>query len=99
MTVTCVCDPAVAADDAETVDEDDPATTIDDGNDTQGDTGAISIGSVTQPTNGTVVITDGGADLTYEPDDDYCNDPAGTTTDDFTYTLTPAATPRPSRSP
>lgn len=88
VTVTCVSDPAVAADDTKTVAEDDPATTIDVlANDTEGDTGTLSISAVTQPTNGTVVITNAGADLTYEPDDDYCND--GSTTDDFTYTLTP----------
>ena len=90
VTVTCVSDPAVAADDDKTVAEDDAATTIDVlANDTEGDTGTISIVSVTQPTDGTVVITNAGADLTYEPNDNYCNDPPGTTTDDFTYTLTP----------
>jgi hypothetical protein len=73
-----------------TVDEDDPATTIDVlANDTQGDTGTISVSLTSDPANGTVLITNGGADLSYEPDDDYCNDPPGTTTDDFTYTLTP----------
>jgi hypothetical protein len=36
-----------------------------------------------------VVITNAGADLTYEPADNYCNDPPGTTPDTFTYTLTP----------
>ncbi|WP_322938358.1 beta strand repeat-containing protein [Nocardioides bizhenqiangii] len=90
VTVTCVSDPAVAADDDKTVAEDDPATTIDVlANDTEGDTGTMSIASVTQPTNGTVVITNAGADLTYEPNDNYCNDPPSTTPDTFTYTLTP----------
>jgi len=90
VTVTCVSDPAVAADDDKTVVEDDPATTIDVlANDTEGDTGTLSIASVTQPTNGTVVITNAGADLTYEPDPNYCNDPPGTTLDTFDYTLTP----------
>ena len=54
---------------------------------------------MTQPANGTVVITGGGTGLTYAPDANYCNDPPGTTPDTFTYTLTPAARPRPSRSP
>jgi hypothetical protein len=75
-----------ANDDSATVTEDDPATTIDViGNDSNA--GAASITSVTQPTNGTVVITNAGADLTYDPDTNDCND--GTPTDDFTYTLTP----------
>jgi len=68
------------------VDEDDPATTIDVlANDTDPDGGSITIASVTQPTNGTVMITNAGADLTYQPDANYCND--GSPTDDFTYTL------------
>ena len=44
--------------------------------------------SVTQPANGSVVITGGGTGLTYKPDADDCNDPPGTTPDTFTYTLT-----------
>jgi large repetitive protein len=42
---------------------------------------------VTQPANGTVAITNAGADLTYTPNPNYCNDPPGTTPDTFTYTL------------
>ena len=38
-----------------------------------------------QPDNGSVAITNDGADLTYAPDDNYCND--GDPTDDFTYTI------------
>ena len=34
-----------------------------------------------------MVITGGGAGLTYEPDADYCNDRAGAAPDTFTYTL------------
>ncbi|MCB1814214.1 MAG: tandem-95 repeat protein, partial [Candidatus Competibacteraceae bacterium] len=90
ITIEGVDDPPVAVDDTASVTEDDPATTIDIlGNDTDVDGGPISINSVTQPANGTVVITNAGADLTYEPDPDYCND--GTPTDDFTYTLTPGS--------
>ena len=40
-----------------------------------------------------MVITGGGTGLTYQPDPNYCNDPPGTTTDDFTYTLTVARPP------
>ena len=36
-----------------------------------------------------MVITNGGDDLTYEPDPNYCNTPPGTSPDTFTYTLTP----------
>jgi VCBS repeat-containing protein len=90
ITVTDVDDAPVAVDDAATVTEDDPATTIDVlANDTDTDGGPISIDSVTQPANGTVAITNAGADLTYEPDADYCNDPPGTSLDTFSYTLAP----------
>ena len=84
VTVTCVDDAPVAVDDTATVIEDDPATTIDVlANDTDVDAGPIAVDAVTQPTNGTVVITNGGAGLTYEPDADYCNDPPGATPDTF----------------
>ncbi|MDO8392323.1 MAG: Ig-like domain-containing protein, partial [Actinomycetota bacterium] len=90
MTVTCVDDNPTAVNDAATVAEDAGATTVDVvGNDTDIDGGPISIDSVTQPANGTVVITGGGTELTYQPDPDYCNNPPGTTLDTFTYTLTP----------
>ena len=86
--VTGVDDVPGAVDDTATVTEDDPATTIDVlANDTDPDGGPMAISAVTQPTNGTVVITNAGDDLTYEPDANACND--GTPTDDFTYTLTP----------
>ena len=88
ITVNPVDDPPVAVDDAAKVSEDDPATTIDVRvNDTDVDGGPKSINSVSQPSQGTVAITNSGADLTYQPDPDYCND--GMPTDDFTYTLTP----------
>ena len=86
ITVTCVEDNPTAANDSATVSEDDPATTIDVmANDTDPDGGSNSIQSVTQPTNGEVTITNGGADLTYQSNLNYCND--GSPTDDFTYTL------------
>ncbi|EAP99107.1 VCBS [Janibacter sp. HTCC2649] len=90
VTVTCVDDLPVAVDDAKTVVEDAAATAVDVlANDTDVDGGPISIASVTQPANGTVVITGGGTGLTYQPDASYCNNPPGTTPDTFTYTLTP----------
>ncbi|MEZ0578976.1 Ig-like domain-containing protein [Nocardioides sp. MH1] len=85
--VACRVDNPVAVDDSQTVLEDDPATTIDVlGNDSDPDGAGLLIGTVTDPAHGTVVKTNGGADLTYQPDADYCND--GLTTDDFDYTLT-----------
>ncbi len=93
VTVTDVDDPPVAVADAATVTEDAPATTIDVlANDTDQDGGPKAVQSVTQPANGTVAITNAGADLTYQPGADYCNDPPGTTPDTFTYTLNGGST-------
>ena len=59
-------------------------------NDTDSDGGPIRPSRRSpSPDNGTVVITNGGDDLTYQPDPNYCNAPPGTTPDTFTYTLTP----------
>ncbi len=81
-----------AQDDSDTVTEDALATTIDVlANDTDPDGGPISVSSVTQPANGTVVITNGGADLTYQPSPNYCNAPPATAPDSFTYTVWPGA--------
>jgi len=87
VTVTGIDDPPTAVNDLATVTEDDPATAIDVlANDTDPDGGVKQITGVTQPANGAVV--NNVTDLTYEPDPDYCNDPPGTVTDDFTYTIT-----------
>ena len=73
--------------------EDAAATAIDVlANDTDVDGGPKTIASVTQPANGTVVITGGGTGLTYQPDANYCNSPPGTTPDTFTYTLNGGST-------
>ena len=79
--------PPTAEDDAATVTEDDPPTTIDVlANETNPDGFPLTITNITTPpANGTVAITNAGADLTYEPDPDFCND--GTPTDDFVYEL------------
>ena len=91
ITVNAVDDNPVAVNDNKTVAEDDPATTIDvRANDTDVDGGTKSIQSVTQPANGTVAITNNGADLTYNPNADYCN--GGSPTDDFNYTLNGGST-------
>ncbi|QQR73648.1 MAG: tandem-95 repeat protein [Holophagales bacterium] len=90
VTVTCVDDNPVAVADAATVTEDSGATAVNVlANDTDVDGGPKSIASVTQPANGTVVITGGGTGLTYAPNANYCNQPPGTTLDTFTYTLAP----------
>ena len=89
-------DNPVAVDDPATVTEDDPATAVPVlANDTDVDGGAFSIASVTQPANGTVVITGGGTGLTYQPNPNYCNTPPGSTLDTFTYTLTPGGATAP----
>lgn len=90
MTVTCVDDLPVAADDEATVDEDAAATAIDVlANDADDDGGPRAITSVVQPEHGTVVITGGGTGLTYQPDAGYCNAPPGDANDVFSYTLSP----------
>jgi len=90
VTVTCVDDPPVAVADSATVNEDSGANAINVlANDTDVDGGPISVTSVTQPANGTVVITGGGTGLTYAPLANYCNNPPGTALDTFSYTLTP----------
>ena len=93
VTVTCVDDPPTAVNDSKTVAEDAAATEVDVlANDTDVDGGPKSVASVTQPTNGTVVITGSGTGLTYQPDAGYCNDPPGTSPDVFTYTLNGGST-------
>ncbi len=87
VTVDCGSPPA-AVNDSTTVSEGDPPTAIDVlANDTDADGGPKAIASATQPANGSVAITGGGAGLTYQPDPAYCNDPPGTAPDTFTYAL------------
>ncbi len=91
VTVTGVNEPPVAVDDEATLLEDANATAIDVlANDTDVDGGPKTINSVSQPTHGTVVITNSGADLTYAPGANDCT-PVGFT-DDFTYTLNGGST-------
>ena len=89
VTVSCVDDPPTAVIDTATVDEDSGANTINvQANDGDIDGGTNTISGVTQPDNGTVVITNGGLDLTYAPNANYCNSVSGTP-DTFSYTLSP----------
>ena len=91
--VTCVDDAPIAVNDSATVAEDSSATAIDVlANDDNDDGGPMSVGSVTQPADGAVVITGGGAGLTYQPDANYCNDPPGSSPDTFTYTVNGGST-------
>jgi len=90
VTVTCVDDNPVAVSDTATVNQNSGANAINVlANDTDPDGGPIAIRSVTQPANGTVVITGGGTGLTYKPNAKYCNTQPGKALDTFTYTLTP----------
>jgi hypothetical protein len=84
-----VDDSPVAVNDTATIGEDSGANAINVlVNDTDVDGGPKSVASVTQPANGTVVITGGGTGLTYTPNTNYCNSVSGPP-DTFTYTLTP----------
>ena len=86
--VVCVDDAPVAVADPLTVAEDAPATAVAVlANDLDVDGGPKSVASVTQPTNGTVVITGVGVGLTYAPNVNYCNNPPGSALDMFSYTL------------
>ena len=92
MTVDCVDDPPLATNDSKAVTEDDPATAVDVlANDGDSDGGPKTVSSVnTSGTHGIVQITGGGAGLTYDLDDSYCDDPNGppaNPSDSFTYTL------------
>ena len=88
VTVSCDDNPPTAVDDSATVAEDSPASAIAVlANDTDTDGGPKSVASVTQPANGTVVITGGGSGLTYQPNANYCNSQAGGAPDTFTYML------------
>jgi hypothetical protein len=88
VTVTSIPDAPSVANDAATVNEDLQAPIDVLANDPDPDNFGKSITSVTQGTNGTVVITGGGTGLTYTPNADYCGG------DTFTYTIngTPALT-------
>ncbi len=88
--ITCVPDNPVAHDDTKTVSEDSAPTAVAVlANDSDPDGDPLVIDSVTQPADGTVLVTGPGTGLTYEPASDYCNTPPATTLDTFTYTLTP----------
>jgi CSLREA domain-containing protein len=80
VTVTCVNDPPVAADDAATVAEDSGATAIGVlANDDDADGDTLVVDSATDPANGTAV--DNNTSISYTPDANFCG------TDTFDYTV------------
>ena len=90
VTVTCVADTPVAVDDTATVAEDAPRRRSTCWPTTPMPRAVRSRSTaVTQPANGTVVITGGGTASPISPNANYCNDPPGRPPDTFTYTLTP----------
>ncbi|CAM2064826.1 Tandem-95 repeat protein [Sulfidibacter corallicola] len=77
----------VAIDDSATTPEDTPIEVFVLANDGDGG-GPLSIQSVTQPTNGSVIINAGNTTVTYTPDPNFDGDGDGSTVDDlFSYTL------------
>jgi hypothetical protein len=80
VSVFCVDDPPIPADDEATVVEDSPPTTIDVlANDPDIDGGPKTITAAADGAHGSVAITGGGSALTYQPDPGYCG------TDSFSY--------------
>ena len=92
MTVDCDV-PPTAVGDTVTMTEDGPATVVGVlANDADTDGGPKEVVSITQPAHGTAAMTGGGADVSYEPAADYCNNPPGAAPDTFTYTLNGGST-------
>ncbi|MFK7954568.1 MAG: Ig-like domain-containing protein [Lysobacterales bacterium] len=86
LTVNPVNDTPEALPDSATIDANSAPQTIDVlANDNDVDNDALVISSATQPTNGVVAIDASETELTYEPNQDYCNN--GATADTFTYTV------------
>ena len=82
ITVNSVNDDPDAVDDEATVAEDSGANTINVlSNDSDGDGGTLTISAITQGTNGSVAITNGGADVSYTPNANFFGN------DNFTYTI------------
>jgi hypothetical protein len=82
VTVSCVDDPPVAVDDAETILQDSPVQAVDVlSNDTDIDGGLKAVIGKTNGAHGTVALLGAGAGLTYAPEAGYCGP------DSFTYTL------------
>ena len=87
VTVRCHDDAPVAVADSATTAEDTAATIDVLANDTDTDGGPKRARAVTQPAHGSVVLTNGGADLRYTPAPDHCTTSAGGVPDTFSYTV------------
>jgi hypothetical protein len=82
IAVTCADDAPTAVPDSPAVSEDSGASTLDVvGNDTDVDAGPKTVASKSDGNNGTVAITNSGANVSYTPNANYCG------ADSFTYTL------------
>jgi len=89
--VNCVDDAPIAVADSVTVLEDSLNNGINVlANDTDTDGGTLVIQSITQPTNGSVIITNSGTNISYQPDLNYCND--GGSVDVFSYSINGGST-------
>jgi hypothetical protein len=92
LSVDCSQPPA-AVNDSATLAQDSGPNLIDVlANDTDPDGGPKLIDLVTQPGGGTVVVTGGGAAVTYEPRTGYCNSMPGMVLDSFDYTVNGGST-------
>jgi hypothetical protein len=93
VTVTPVDDAPSAVDDTATVAEASTNTVIDVlANDTDLDAGAKTVASVSTPAHGTASVGGGGANVTYTPAANYCNQGTNVPPDSFTYTLNGGST-------
>jgi Arylsulfotransferase (ASST)/Bacterial Ig domain/Bacterial cadherin-like domain/RTX calcium-binding nonapeptide repeat (4 copies) len=92
INVACIDDPPVAVNDSFEVSENDDSASFPVlANDTDVDSGpSISIVEVTQPTQGTASIVEGGTAVEFRPESGYCNDSGPSET--FTYTLNGGST-------
>ena len=82
ITVNSVNDDPDAVDDEATIAEDSGANTISVlANDSDGDGGTLAVTAITQGTNGSVAITNGGADVSYTPNANFFGN------DTFAYTI------------
>jgi Ca2+-binding RTX toxin-like protein len=93
VAVPCLDAPPMAAADEVTIAQNSEATTITVlANDTDSDGGPMLVLGASQPANGTVAVSPGGAAVTYKPHVNYCNGALDRPPDSFTYTLNGGST-------
>jgi Ca2+-binding RTX toxin-like protein len=86
-------DPPAGVNDSATVLEDSSFTTVDVlANDTDTDGGPKSVVGNGPAANGTVARPPSGANVSYQPNPEYCNEPGAAADDTFTYTLNGGST-------